>query len=107
MSVETAQRYEKAFSGKKQQLFQLSSNLVDEVWKDQPAAVASPVMVQPLEFAGRSVQDKLKDLREKMLMENVRGIIFCSLDEVFVTFYLLNLHLSRYVNEILHGQVRK
>ncbi|XP_078155158.1 aminopeptidase P1 isoform X1 [Carex rostrata] len=82
VSVETAQRYEKAFSGKKQQLFQLSSNLIDEVWKDRPVAEASPVMVQPLEFAGCSVQDKLKDLREKLLKENAYGIIFSSLDEV-------------------------
>lgn len=94
MSVQTAQRYEKAFSGKKQQLFQLSSNLVDEVWKDRPVAEVSPVMVQPLEFAGRSVQDKLKDLREKLLKENACGIIFSSLDEVLDTFIFLNCRLK-------------
>ncbi|KAA3479646.1 putative Xaa-Pro aminopeptidase P isoform X4 [Gossypium australe] len=82
VSVDTAQRWERAFAKNQQKLIQTSSNLVDEVWKNQPSAETNPVIVHPLEFAGRSVAEKLKDLREKLAIEKARGIIITALDEV-------------------------
>ncbi|KAI3978771.1 hypothetical protein MKX01_015946 [Papaver californicum] len=82
VSVDTAQRWENVFAKKKLKLVQLGTNLVDEVWKNRPPPEVNPVIVQPLEFAGRSVAEKLKDLREKLLKEKARGIIFTTLDEV-------------------------
>jgi Xaa-Pro aminopeptidase len=82
ISVDTAQRYEHAFSKKHQTLFQLSSDLVDEIWKDRPPVNALPVFVQPVEYAGCSVTEKLKELREKLQHEKARGIIIAALDEV-------------------------
>ncbi|KAH1047718.1 hypothetical protein J1N35_038502 [Gossypium stocksii] len=82
VSVDTAQRWERAFAKNQQKLIQTSSNLVDEVWKNQPPADTNPVIVHPLEFAGRSVAEKLKDLREKLAIERARGIIITALDEV-------------------------
>ncbi|TYG49620.1 hypothetical protein ES288_D10G108400v1 [Gossypium darwinii] len=82
VSVDTAQRWERAFAKNQQKLIQTSSNLVDEVWKNQPPAETNPVIVHPLEFAGRSVSEKLKDLREKLAIERARGIIITALDEV-------------------------
>lgn len=82
VSVETAQRWEHAFSKNKQKLIQLSTNLVDEVWKDRPPAETQPVVVHPLEFTGLSVAEKLKDLREKLIQEKAYGIIVTALDEV-------------------------
>ncbi|XP_026433182.1 aminopeptidase P1-like isoform X2 [Papaver somniferum] len=82
VSVDTAQRWENAFAKKQLKLVQLGTNLVDEVWENRPPPEVNPVSVQPLEFAGRSVAEKLKDLREKLLKEKARGIIFTTLDEV-------------------------
>lgn len=82
MSIDTAQKWELAFSKKHQKLVQTSTNLVDEVWKNQPPAEINPVIVHPLQYAGRSVADKLKDLRERLIQENARGIIISALDEV-------------------------
>ncbi|WCJ30965.1 aminopeptidase P1 [Euphorbia peplus] len=82
ISVDAAQRWESAFAGKQQKLVQTTTNLVDEVWKNQPPAEANPVVVQPLEFSGRSVADKLKNLREKFKLENAGGMIITTLDEV-------------------------
>ncbi|KAB2061653.1 hypothetical protein ES319_A10G100500v1 [Gossypium barbadense] len=82
VSVDTAQRWERAFAKNHQKLIQTSSNLVDEVWKNQPPAETNPVIVHPLEFAGRSVAEKLKDLREKLAIEKACGIIITALDEV-------------------------
>jgi Xaa-Pro aminopeptidase len=86
ISVDSAQRYEHAFSKKHQTLFQLSSDLVDEVWKDRLLVEPRPVIVHPVEFAGRSVPEKIKELREKLVHEKATAIIITALDEVY-TFY--------------------
>ncbi|KAJ7944332.1 putative Xaa-pro aminopeptidase [Quillaja saponaria] len=82
ISIDTAQRWERAFVNKQQKLVQTTKNLVDEVWTDQPPAEINAVVIQPLEFSGRSVADKLNDLREKLVKEKACGIIVTALDEV-------------------------
>nr|CAB3503862.1 unnamed protein product [Digitaria exilis] len=82
ISVDSAQRYENAFSKKQQTLFHLSSDLVDEVWKDRPPVEPRPVIVHPVEFAGRTVSEKIKELREKLVHEKSAAIIITALDEV-------------------------
>ncbi|XVF61997.1 hypothetical protein PTKIN_Ptkin08bG0181000 [Pterospermum kingtungense] len=80
--LDTAQRWELAFGKKQQKLVQTLTNLVDEVWKNRPPTENNPVVVHPLEFAGRSVAEKLKDLREKLANEKSCGIVITALDEV-------------------------
>ncbi|MED6197168.1 actin patch protein [Stylosanthes scabra] len=82
ISVDTAQRWERAFAEKHQKLVQTTKNLVDEVWTKRPPEKINAVIVHPLEFAGRSVADKLQDLRKRLAQEQARGIIFTALDEV-------------------------
>ncbi|KAF5765109.1 putative xaa-Pro aminopeptidase [Helianthus annuus] len=82
ISAETAQKWKSLFAKKQQNLVPTTRNLVDEVWKDQPQAEINPVHVHPLKFSGRSVSDKLKDLRDNLKKEKARGIIVTSLDEV-------------------------
>ncbi|RLM69221.1 putative Xaa-Pro aminopeptidase P [Panicum miliaceum] len=82
ISVDSAQRYEHALSKKHQTLFQLSIDLVDEVWMDRPPVEPRPVIVHPVEFAGRSVSEKIKELREKLVHEKATAIIITALDEV-------------------------
>ncbi|XP_022739569.1 probable Xaa-Pro aminopeptidase P isoform X2 [Durio zibethinus] len=82
VSVDTAQRWERAFAKRQQKLVQTSTNLVDEVWKNRPPSEINPVVVHPLEFSGRTVAVKLKDLRERLANEKARGIIITALDEV-------------------------
>ena len=69
---------------KNQTLLQLSSDLVDEVWKERPPNDALPVNVHPVEFAGRSVAEKIKELREKLQHEKATAIIISALDEVYI-----------------------
>lgn len=83
VSVDTAQRWERAFAKKNQKLVQTSTNLVDEIWKNRPPAEINPAVDHPLEFSGRSVTEKLKALREKLASEKARGIIITALDEVW------------------------
>lgn len=82
VSIDTAQRWEHAFTKKQQKLVPTSTNLVDKVWKNRPPAETNPLIVQPMEFSGRSIVEKLKDLREKLNNERAHGIIITTLDEV-------------------------
>ncbi|KAL2905618.1 Aminopeptidase P1 [Bienertia sinuspersici] len=91
VSIDTAQRWERAFEKKQQKLVATSNNLVDQIWKDRPEAEANPVVVQPLEFAGRTVAEKLQDLRKKLMQEKAHSIIITALDEVA---WLLNVRGS-------------
>ncbi|XP_059645714.1 aminopeptidase P1 isoform X2 [Cornus florida] len=82
ISVDTAKKWEHAFAKKQQKLVHTSTNLVDEVWKNRPPEGTNPVILHPIEFTGRSVADKLKELREKLVLEKARAIIVTALDEV-------------------------
>ncbi|KAL6498131.1 actin patch protein [Orobanche gracilis] len=82
ISVDTAQKWERAFAKKQQKLIKTTTNIVDEVWLNRPLPEANPVMLHPLEFSGRSVEDKLKSLRNELMREKACAIIFTALDEV-------------------------
>jgi Xaa-Pro aminopeptidase len=43
-------------------LVPVTKNLIDQIWSEQPTRPQNPLSVQPLQFAGRSVADKLKDM---------------------------------------------
>lgn len=92
VSVDTAQTWERGLSRKKQKLIHTPKNLVDEIWTDRPPAAINPVVIHPIEFAGKSVTDKLKDLRGRLALENARGIIVTTLDEVMYFHLLLNVN---------------
>ncbi|XP_015067111.1 aminopeptidase P1-like [Solanum pennellii] len=82
VSVDTAQKWECAFAKKQQKLVQTTRNLVDDVWKNRLPAQANPVIVHPLQFAGQSVAEKLKELRKKLVLGKACAIIITALDEV-------------------------
>ncbi|XP_058777887.1 aminopeptidase P1 [Vicia villosa] len=82
ISIDTAQRWERAFAKKHQKLVQTTKNLVDEIWTSRPPAEINAVVIQPLNFAGRPVTDKLQDLRKKFAQEHAQGLVVTALDEV-------------------------
>ncbi|XP_051127098.1 aminopeptidase P1 [Andrographis paniculata] len=101
ISVDTANKWEQAFAKKQQKLIQTTTNLVDEVWTSRPPPETNPVIVHPLEFAGRSVEDKLKDLREKLNQEKARAIIVTTLDEVAWLYNVRGSDVS--YNPVVHA----
>ncbi|XP_047317598.1 aminopeptidase P1 [Impatiens glandulifera] len=102
ISVDTAQKWELVFAKKQQKLIPTNLiNLVDEVWDDRPLFKISPVRIQPLEYCGRSVADKLTDLREKLKVEKACAIIFTTLDEVAWLFNVRGSDVS--YNPVVHA----
>ncbi len=47
-------------------LVPVTKNLIDQIWSDQPARPQNPLSVQPQQFAGRSVGDKLQDMAAEL-----------------------------------------
>ncbi len=63
--------------------------LLKEIWKDRnPNAVKNPVFVHPVERAGKSVAEKLSDIRKKMEEKEADVHIISSLDDVAWTLNL-------------------
>lgn len=61
----------------------LSRNLIDLVWGNQrPAKPNSEVRVQGIEYAGRSTEDKLKDIRQKLQEQQAEALVVSALDEI-------------------------
>ena len=69
----------------------LQSNLVDEIWEDRPAVPTSPFRVHPLEYAGKTVADKVKSIRSEMAEKKATMSVFSALDDVA---YLLNVRAT-------------
>lgn len=73
---------------------------------EKPAAGSNnPVNVHPLEFAGCTVADKLKNLRQKLREEEARAIIITTLDEVSCTIGSLHMVNVFFLFSLLTPQV--
>ncbi|WP_292011146.1 aminopeptidase P family protein [Chryseobacterium sp.] len=62
--------------------------LLKEIWKERGTPSKNPIFVHPLERAGKSVTDKLSDIRQKMEDQEVSVHIISSLDDVAWTLNL-------------------
>lgn len=62
----------------------VQKNLVDAVWSDRPSRPEEPVTVHPHKYAGKSVDDKIADIRAAMEKNKHRpyGTVVNMLDEV-------------------------
>lgn len=74
-----------------QKLLPVNINLVDLIWKDKSSRRSSPLECLPLKITGRSVADKLQEVRIKMQEERATVLLLSSLDEIA---WLLNLRGS-------------
>lgn len=60
----------------------VKENLIDLVWEDQPTYPTNPLLALDIEYAGKSVADKLKEIREKMKEQNSKVMVVTALDEI-------------------------
>jgi Xaa-Pro aminopeptidase len=66
-------------------------NLIDLVWDNQPSQPNNPVISLDVQFAGKLVDEKLKEVREKMEAQGAKVLVVTALDEIA---YILNLRGS-------------
>lgn len=58
------------------------------IWKDRPSVPDNPVVIQPLEYAGETVQSKLGRLRKALRERHADGMLVSALDDIAWTLNL-------------------
>ena len=66
----------------KQITFDGSEDLVDSIWTERPPISTEPVRDLDVEYAGRSREEKLADVRGKMREEKADVLLLTALDEI-------------------------
>ena len=63
-------------------VFDGGEDLIDLIWQDRPPMSAEPVWEVDVEYTGRSREEKLGDVREKMRAEKADVLLLTALDEI-------------------------
>lgn len=88
-SVNAIKKYEHQLETKNITFKFLDRNLIDVVWgKDRPPKPSSLIRIHPIEYAGKSTEEKLKDVRAQLKENHVEALIISALDEIM---WLYNL----------------
>lgn len=61
---------------------------LDEVWTDRPAIPQKPVEIQPLEYAGETVDSKISRIRKALRALHADGMLVSALDDIAWTLNL-------------------
>ncbi len=69
-------------------LLETALDPVGELWTDRPALPDNPVEIHSMELAGKSVTEKLADIRNALEQQKAEGLIVSQLDEIA---WVLNL----------------
>ncbi|MDE6943495.1 MAG: aminopeptidase P family protein, partial [Lachnospiraceae bacterium] len=72
----------------KQITFDGSKDLVDAIWTDRPPLSKKPVWELHVKYAGKSREDKIKEVRTKMQEEKADQLLVTALDEIAWLFNL-------------------
>ncbi|KAI7815585.1 Xaa-Pro APN1, partial [Rhyzopertha dominica] len=67
------------------------TNLVDAIWTDKPSFPSNPIKPLPLKYTGKTVGQKLIDIRKQMNEKDASALVITALDEVA---WMLNLRGS-------------
>ncbi len=68
------------------ELIAVEGNFIDALWTDRPEPPSAPVMLHPIEFAGRSTQEKLADIAAILAERKVDAALLTQSDSVAWTF---------------------
>ena len=76
----------------------IEENLIDLVWgKERPSRPSEKVIVQSMQYSGKSFDDKIADIRKELEKKKSLGFVASMLDEIA---WLYNLRGSEYVRHI-------
>ena len=94
MGLEAAKRFADAIEEAGGRLELLEDNLVDAVWQGRPELPLAPAAVWPDRFAGRTVAEKLSDVREALSEEGCDALVVTTLDAVAWLFNIRGADVS-------------
>lgn len=81
------QELEKIMKEKEGSLF-YEEDLVDLIWKDRPLRKSEPVFTLDEEICGKTVEEKLTDVRRKMEEKKADNLVLSKLDDIMWLFNL-------------------
>ena len=60
----------------------VDANLIDLIWQDRPKPSAAEIVPHGLEYAGKSAQDKIRDVQALLKDENIDAVLLTMLDSI-------------------------
>lgn len=60
----------------------IDTDLVDLVWDNQPRAPVKPVITLPTSITGKTIKDKVTEIRKEMAEKETEALVVSALDEV-------------------------
>lgn len=72
------------FAGMK--LDSIEPNLIDLVWHDQPIRKFNPILALDTSYSGRSISDKVAQIRREMKGNKCTSVVITALDDVACEF---------------------
>lgn len=88
ISVAAAEQFERALAPRGIKIKFLRTNLVNKLWADRPEPSLAPVVNHSSKFAGETVGNKMKRVREAMKKAGTKALVIGALDQVA---WLLNI----------------
>jgi Xaa-Pro aminopeptidase len=63
-------------------LVPVETNPIDAIWQDRPKPMATAVVPHGIEYAGRSAQEKIRDVQAALAAENADAVLLTLLDSI-------------------------
>ncbi|HEX2448426.1 MAG TPA: aminopeptidase P family protein [Methyloceanibacter sp.] len=63
-------------------LVPVDTNLIDLIWQDRPKPSGAEIVPHGLEYAGKSAQDKIRDVQVLLVEENADAVLLTMLDSI-------------------------
>ncbi|MFN7094966.1 MAG: aminopeptidase P family N-terminal domain-containing protein, partial [Burkholderiales bacterium] len=84
-------KYEEALTSKHCRFIPIETNLIDQIWQDKPAAPQGEIFIQPVEYAGRTWQEKLAELVANITQKGVDCVLLTAPESIC---WLLNIRAN-------------
>ncbi|MGL4687562.1 MAG: aminopeptidase P family protein [Fusobacteriaceae bacterium] len=78
----------KEYLSKKEIIIRENWDIIDEIWSDRPLIEKTKVFILEEKFSGKSVKEKLLNLREEMIKDKIETIVIITLDDIAWLFNL-------------------
>eukprot|EP01038_Epipyxis_sp_PR26KG_P007198 gene7198-9823_t len=81
-SAESIKKIEKNFESKNIKVRSMLVNPIDAVWTNRPPKPDGMVRIHPIEYAGKSVHEKMNEIRVIMKEKKAHSLVITALDEI-------------------------
>jgi Xaa-Pro aminopeptidase len=107
ITADQAARFATAAEKAGASLVPVTGNLVDAVWTDQPARPANPISVQPTQFAGTRVEEKLANLAADLQKRGADAVVLTLPDSVAWAFNIRGSDVPHTPVVLAHALITK